>query len=146
MWTLFRPVVLLLSLSLSVAPQVGYVASGEHSHPQETGARAARERERGRKWEFCDTWDCEAVRRAHDFQCRRITWQRPGETVSEVIALYARSYREDDCFILRPVGDAPEVWLHYLLPLPCGDADDAPTRCFNVPLRYVSSEERQVWP
>jgi hypothetical protein len=146
MWTLFRPVVLLLSLSLSVAPQVGYVASGEHSQPQEAGARATQERERGRKWEFCDTWECESLRRAHDFQCRRLTWQRPGETVSEVIALYSRGYVEGDCFILRPVGNAPEVWLHYLIAMPCKYVDDWPAPCLDVPLRYVSNEERQVWP
>lgn len=104
------------------------------------------ERDRPRHWQFCDTWECEAIRRASDFECRRLTWQRPGETVQDVIALYSRGYREGDCFILRPVGDSPEVYLHFLIALPCRFHGYEYYPCLDVPLRYVSSEEKQVWP
>jgi len=104
------------------------------------------ERERAPYWQFCDTWECEAVRRAHDFECRRVTWQRPDETVAAVIELYSRGYREGDCFILRPVGDAPEVYLHYLIAMPCHFPGYPPTPCLDVPLRYVSNQQKQVWP
>lgn len=107
---------------------------------------ASQDRDRPNKWEFCDSWECEAIRRAHDFECRRLTWQRAGETVAEVIELYARGYRDGDCFVLQPVGDAPEVYLHYLLPMPCKYPGYPPAPCFDVPLRYVSNQEQQVWP
>ena len=82
-------------------------------------------------------WEAGALHVAEEFGCHHTTWQLRGESVEQVIAVYAHGYVQGDCLILLPGRGGREYFFGYAGQFEGRITNDIPSRWPGVPVYYL---------